>query len=140
MYLGGPFGSTVTGTANVLMAAVLAKGTTVIECAACEPEVQDLSRMLVKMGAQIHGIGSPRLVIEGVERLAGAEHSVIPDRIEAGTFLVAGAATRGDVTVEGAAGTTSLPSSTCSARPGPTSSTSTTPSASAPRSASAAST
>ena len=60
MYLGGPFGSTVTGTANVLMAAVLAKGTTVIDCAACEPEVQDLSRMLVKMGAQIHGIGSPR--------------------------------------------------------------------------------
>jgi len=102
MYLGGPFGSTVTGTANVLMAAVLAKGTTVIDCAACEPEVQDLSRMLVKMGALIHGIGSPRLVVEGVDRLSGAEHSVIPDRIEAGTFLVAAAATRGDVTVEGA--------------------------------------
>jgi UDP-N-acetylglucosamine 1-carboxyvinyltransferase len=102
MYLGGPFGSTVTGTANVLMAAVLARGTTVIECAACEPEVQDLARMLVKMGAIVHGIGSPRLVVEGVDRLSGAEHSVIPDRIEAGTFLVAAAATGGDVSVEGA--------------------------------------
>ena len=102
MYLGGPFGSTVTGTANVLMAAVLAKGVTVIDCAACEPEVQDLCRVLVKMGAQIQGIGSPRLVIEGVDRLAGCEHAVIPDRIEAGTLLLAGAATRGDVTVEGA--------------------------------------
>jgi len=102
MYMGGPFGSTVTGTANVLMAAVLAKNTTVIECAACEPEVQDLARMLVKMGAGIHGIGSPRLVVEGVDRLSGAEHSVIPDRIEAGTYLVAAAATGGDVYVEGA--------------------------------------
>ena len=102
MYLGGPAGSTVTGTANVLMAAVLAKGETVIDCAACEPEVQDLARMLVKMGARIQGIGSPRLVVEGVDGLAGAEHSVIPDRIEAGTFLVAAAATRGDVYVEGA--------------------------------------
>jgi UDP-N-acetylglucosamine 1-carboxyvinyltransferase len=102
MYLGGPFGSTVTGTANVLMAAVLARNTTVIECAACEPEVQDLARMLVKMGANVHGIGSPRLVVEGVDRLSGAEHSVIPDRIEAGTHLVAAAATGGDVSVEGA--------------------------------------
>ena len=102
MYLGGPFGSTVTGTANILMAAVLAKGQTVIECAACEPEVQDLGRMLVKMGAGIHGIGSPRLVIEGVSRLSGAEHTIIPDRIEAGTYLVAAAATGGDVVVEDA--------------------------------------
>jgi UDP-N-acetylglucosamine 1-carboxyvinyltransferase len=102
MYLGGPFGSTVTGTANILMGAVLAKGVTTIDCSACEPEVQDLSRMLVKMGANIQGVGSPRLVVEGVERLSGAEHTVIPDRIEAGTFLVAGAATHGDVTVEGA--------------------------------------
>jgi len=102
MYLGGPFGSSVTGTANILMAATLAKGTTVIDCAACEPEVQDLARVLQKMGACIDGIGSPRLVIEGVDRLGGCEHRVIPDRIEAGTFLVAGAATRGDVTVEGA--------------------------------------
>jgi len=102
MYLGGPFGSSVTGTANVLMAAVLARGTTVIECAACEPEVQDLARMLVKMGADIQGIGSPRLLIEGVEGLSGAEHTVIPDRIEAGTFLLAAAVTGGDVAVEGA--------------------------------------
>jgi UDP-N-acetylglucosamine 1-carboxyvinyltransferase len=102
MYLGGPFGSTVTGTANILMAAVLARGVTVIDCAACEPEVQDLCRVLIKMGAQIQGVGSPRLVIEGVEGLTGCEHSVIPDRIEAGTLLLAGAATGGDVTVEGA--------------------------------------
>jgi len=102
MYLGGPFGSSVTGTANVLMAAVLAEGTTVIDAAACEPEVQDLARVLVKMGATITGIGSPRLVVEGTDRLHGCEHRVIPDRIEAGTYLVAGAATRGDVTVEGA--------------------------------------
>ncbi len=102
MYLGGAFGSTVTGTANVLMAAVLAKGTSVIECAACEPEVQDLARCLNAMGARITGIASPRLVVEGVERLRGIEYTVIPDRIEAGTFLIAGAATGGDVTVEGA--------------------------------------
>jgi len=102
MYLGGPFGSTVTGTANILMAAVLAKGETVIDSAACEPEVQDLARLLVKMGADIQGIGSPRLVVEGVDGLGGAEHTIIPDRIEAGTILVAGAATGGDVVVEGA--------------------------------------
>jgi UDP-N-acetylglucosamine 1-carboxyvinyltransferase len=102
MYMGGPFGSTVTGTGNVLMAAVLAKGTTVIDCAACEPEVQDLARLLVKMGANIQGIGSPRLVIEGVDGLSGAEHRIIPDRIEAGTLLVAAAVTGGDVAVEGA--------------------------------------
>ncbi|HUU11871.1 MAG TPA: UDP-N-acetylglucosamine 1-carboxyvinyltransferase [Phycisphaerae bacterium] len=102
MYLGGPFGSSVTGTANILMAAVLAKGTTVVDCAACEPEVQDLACVLAKMGARIEGIGSPRLVIEGVEGLSGCEHTVIPDRIEAGTLLLAGLVTRGDVTVEGA--------------------------------------
>jgi len=102
MYLGGPFGSSVTGTANILMAATLAKGTTVIDCAACEPEVQDLGHVLQSMGARIEGIGSPRLVVEGVDHLTGCEHRVIPDRIEAGTLLVAGAATRGDVTVEGA--------------------------------------
>ena len=102
MYLGGPFGSTVTGTENVLMAAVLAEGETVIDCAACEPEVQDLASVLVAMGARISGVGSPRLFVEGVRSLHGVEHTVIPDRIEAGTFLVAGAATGGDVTVEGA--------------------------------------
>ena len=102
IYLGGPFGSTVTGTANVLMAATLAAGRTVIEGAACEPEISDLAEFLVKMGARIHGIGSPRLVVDGVDRLHGAVHRVIPDRIEAGTFLVAGAITGGDVTVLGA--------------------------------------
>jgi UDP-N-acetylglucosamine 1-carboxyvinyltransferase len=102
MYLGGPFGSTVTGTENVLMAAVLAEGETVMDGAACEPEVQDLAGVLVAMGAKISGVGSPRLFIEGVRSLHGVEHAVIPDRIEAGTFLVAGAATGGDVTVEGA--------------------------------------
>jgi len=102
MYLGGPFGSTVTGTENILMAAVLAEGATVIDCAACEPEVQDLAHALNKMGAHIEGIGSPRLRVEGVERLAGIEHTIIPDRIEAGTYLIAAAAAGGDVTVEGA--------------------------------------
>lgn len=101
LYLGGPFGPTVTGTANLLMAAVLARGTTVIDFAACEPEVQDLARLLVRMGARIEGIGSPRLVVHGVAELGGAETEVVPDRIEAGTFLVAAAATRGDVRVEG---------------------------------------
>jgi len=102
MYLGGPFGSSVTGTENILMAAVLAKGTTVIDCAACEPEIRDLAGVLTKMGARIEGLGSPRLVVEGVDRLSGCEHTIIPDRVEAGTLLLAGAATRGDVTVEGA--------------------------------------
>lgn len=102
MYLGGPFGSSVTGTENILMAAVLAKGTTVIDCAACEPEIRDLASVLTKMGARIEGLGSPRLVVEGVDRLSGCEHTIIPDRVEAGTLLLAGAATRGDVTVQGA--------------------------------------
>ena len=102
IYLGGPFGSSVLGTANVLMAATLAKGTTVIESAACEPEIADLAKFLVSMGARIEGIGTPRLVIEGVTELDGAEHDVIPDRIEAGTFLIAGAITRGEVIVKGA--------------------------------------
>lgn len=102
VFLGGRYGSTVTGTANILMAAVLAPGITQIDCAACEPEVQDLCRMLVKMGAKITGIGSPMIRIEGVEKLHGCEYSVIPDRIEAGTFLLCGAITRGDVTVHGA--------------------------------------
>ena len=95
IFLGGPFGSTVLGTANVLMAAVLAKGRTVIESAACEPEISDLANCLNKMGAKISGIGSPRLVIDGVGELAGVEHSVISDRIEAGTFMVAAAITKG---------------------------------------------
>ncbi len=91
---------TVTGTENLLMAATLASGTTVLENAAREPEVGDLAELLVKMGAKISGIGGDRLVIEGVEKLHGAEHSVIPDRIEAGTFLCAVAATGGEITVK----------------------------------------
>jgi UDP-N-acetylglucosamine 1-carboxyvinyltransferase len=86
---------TVTGTENVLMAAVLAKGTTVIENAAREPEVSDLAYCLNTLGAKISGVGTDRLVIEGVAQLHDGEHSIIPDRIEAGTFLVAAAATRG---------------------------------------------
>ena len=89
--LGGKFGSTVLGTDNVMMAAVLANGTTVIENAAAEPEVVDLANFLNAMGAKIEGAGTRRIVIEGVQELHGAEHSVIPDRIEAGTFLVAAA-------------------------------------------------
>ncbi|MBV8881014.1 MAG: UDP-N-acetylglucosamine 1-carboxyvinyltransferase [Planctomycetaceae bacterium] len=100
MYLGGPNGSTVTGTENVMMAAVLAPGTTIIECAACEPEVQECARLLVKMGAIIDGIGSPRLTITGVKKLHGCTWDIIPDRIEAGTFMAAAALTGGDVSIE----------------------------------------
>jgi UDP-N-acetylglucosamine 1-carboxyvinyltransferase len=90
---------TVTGTENLLMAAVLAQGETVIENAAREPEVTDLAHMLVAMGAKIDGIGSDRLAIQGVDELHGARHSVVPDRIEAGTFLCAVAAAGGDLTL-----------------------------------------
>lgn len=100
IFLGGSFGSTVTGTCNVLAAAVLADGVSTIESAACEPEVVDFGNLLVSMGARIEGLGTPFLRIEGVDRLSGTEHRVIPDRIEATTFLIAGAMTRGDVTVE----------------------------------------
>jgi len=95
LFLGGPFGSTVLGTANILMAATLAKGQTVIESAACEPEISDLANCLNKMGAKITGIGSPRLTIEGVKELNPVEYKVIGDRIEAGTFMVAAAITGG---------------------------------------------
>lgn len=90
---------TVTGTENLLMAAVLAEGTTIIENAACEPEVEDLANCLNAMGAKIRGAGTSTMTIEGVEALHGAEHSVIADRIEAGSFLCAAAATKGDVLV-----------------------------------------
>ncbi|WP_288410587.1 UDP-N-acetylglucosamine 1-carboxyvinyltransferase [uncultured Herbaspirillum sp.] len=90
---------TVTGTENLLMAAALAEGETVLENAAREPEVGDLANLLVKMGAKIEGIGTDRLVIQGVDKLHGAEHEVIADRIETGTFLCAVAATGGDVTL-----------------------------------------
>ncbi len=89
--LRGKLGPTVLGTDNVMMAAVLAEGVTVIESAAAEPEVVDLANFLNKMGAKIEGAGTRRILIEGVKELHGAEHQVIPDRIEAGTFLVAGA-------------------------------------------------
>ena len=101
IYLGGKFGSSVLATDNVMCAAVLAKGTTVIECAACEPEVVDLANCLNHMGARISGHGSPRITIQGVRRLKGANWSVIPDRIEAGTFILAGAVTRSPITVTG---------------------------------------
>ena len=91
---------TVTGTENLLMAACLAEGTTVLENAAREPEVSDLAELLVKMGAKISGIGSDRLVIEGVSALHGASHSIIPDRIETGTFLCAVAVTGGEITLK----------------------------------------
>ncbi len=100
IFLAGVFGSSVLATANVMCAAVLAKGTTVIEFAACEPEIADLAKFLVKMGANISGIGSPCLTIKGVKKLKPAEHKVISDRIETGTFLIAGAITGGCVTVE----------------------------------------
>ena len=99
IFLGGPFGSTVLGTANVLMAATLAKGRTVIEYAACEPEIVDLANCLNKMGAKITGIGSPRLTIEGVEQLEPVEYEVIPDRIEAGTFMAAAAVTSSELKI-----------------------------------------
>ena len=93
---------TVTGTENLMMAAALAEGVTVIENAAREPEVLDLAACLIAMGAKISGAGSDVITVEGVERLGGARYSVMPDRIETGTFLVAAAATGGDVRVTGA--------------------------------------
>jgi UDP-N-acetylglucosamine 1-carboxyvinyltransferase len=90
---------TVTGTENLVMAACLAEGETVLENCAREPEVVDLARCLIAMGARIRGHGTDVIAIEGVARLGGAEHPVMPDRIEAGTFLVAAAATRGSVTL-----------------------------------------
>ena len=98
--LTGKFGPTVLGTDNVMMAAVLAEGITVIEGAATEPEVVDLANFLNKMGAKIEGAGTRRLIIDGVKELHGAEHDIIPDRIEAGTFLVAGAIAGKGVTIK----------------------------------------
>ena len=91
---------TVTGTENVMMAAVLAYGTTTIRNAACEPEIEDLAALLNKMGAKISGAGTPLMIIEGVEELGEAEHSIIPDRIETGTFIIAAAVTNGDLIIE----------------------------------------
>ena len=102
IFLGGRLGPTVLGTANVMMAATLAEGRTVIESAACEPEVVDLANFLIAMGAKIQGAGSPTITINGVKELFGAEHTVIPDRIEAATFGLAAVTTNGEVLVKGA--------------------------------------
>src|SRR6266550_4415282 len=91
--------TTVTGTENLMMAATLASGKTVLTNAACEPEIADLAELLNKMGARVRGAGTPTIEIEGVEALGGAEHTIIPDRIETGTFLIAAAITRGDVEI-----------------------------------------
>jgi len=101
LYLGGPHGPSLGATVNVLMAATAAEGTTVIESASIEPEVGDLVDFLNRMGADIEGGGTPTLTIQGGKPLRAAEHSVIPDRIEAGTFLAAAAITRGEITIQG---------------------------------------
>jgi UDP-N-acetylglucosamine 1-carboxyvinyltransferase len=92
---------TVTGTENVMMAACLARGTTVLENCACEPEVRDLADLLNAMGARVHGAGEATITIEGVDSLGGAEHTIIPDRIEGGTYLIGALLTDGDVQLEG---------------------------------------
>ena len=97
MYLGGAQGPTVLGTINVLCAAALAEGETVLVGAACEPEVVDCAEMLIKMGAKIRGHGTPEIRIEGVDKLNGCEHRIIPDRIECGTFMIAAAITNGEL-------------------------------------------
>jgi len=92
----------VTGTENLMMAAALARGHTVIENAAREPEIEDLARVINKMGGSVQGAGTAEIHIEGVDELHPIEHSIIPDRIEAGTFMVAAAITKGDVLIKGA--------------------------------------
>jgi UDP-N-acetylglucosamine 1-carboxyvinyltransferase len=100
IYLGGVYGSSVLATDNVMMAAVLASGKTIIESAACEPEVVDLAEFLIKLGAKIKGHGTPVIEIEGVKNLHGAVHTIIPDRIEAGTLILASLITGGDVLIK----------------------------------------
>jgi UDP-N-acetylglucosamine 1-carboxyvinyltransferase len=102
MFLGGRAGSTVLGTANIMMAASLAEGVTRIESAACEPEIVDLAEFLKAMGAKITGAGSPAITVVGVKQLHGAEHELIPDRIEAATYAIAAAATNGEIKLLGA--------------------------------------
>jgi len=102
VFLGGPFGSSVGATVNVMLAAVKAEDVTVIESAACEPDVADVALFLNKMGAKITGAGTPTVTIEGIKELHGTQHEVIPDRIEAGTFMIAAAATGGDISLLGA--------------------------------------
>ena len=100
IFLGGPFGSTVLGTANTMSAATLAKGTTTIESAACEPEIVDLANLLNSMGANIQGAGTPRVTIQGVDELRATDYTVMPDRIVAGTYAIASAITNGDVILD----------------------------------------
>ena len=102
IYLGGHFGSSVLATANTLMASVLAEGETIIEDAACEPEVKDLSNFLVAMGADIEGIGTPTVRVRGVSELRGVEYSIVPDRIEAGTYMIAAILTGGRLFLQNA--------------------------------------
>ena len=102
IYLGGAFGSSVLATANTLMAAVFAKGESIIEHAACEPEIECLVLFLKKMGADIEGEGTPLLKVRGVKKVGGCEFKVIPDRIEAGTFIAASLATKSPLRIEGA--------------------------------------
>jgi UDP-N-acetylglucosamine 1-carboxyvinyltransferase len=99
--LAGPYGSSVTGTANVLSAAVLAQGTSILTNAAREPEIEDLVHFLNRLGARIEGAGTSQLIVRGVSQLGGATHRIIPDRIEAATWLLAAAATHGRVQVDG---------------------------------------
>ncbi|MCD6407482.1 UDP-N-acetylglucosamine 1-carboxyvinyltransferase [bacterium] len=100
IFLGGNFGSSVLATANVLTAATLAKGETIIEFAACEPEIVDLARFLKKMGAKIYGEGSHLIRIEGVKKLKSVEYTIIPDRIEAGTYILCGYITKSKIKVK----------------------------------------
>jgi UDP-N-acetylglucosamine 1-carboxyvinyltransferase len=100
MYLGGEYGSSVLATDNVMMAACFAQGKTVIEAAACEPEVADLAEFLIKMGARIKGHGTPVIEVEGTKYLHGASHHIIPDRIEAGTLMLAALITHGDILIK----------------------------------------
>jgi UDP-N-acetylglucosamine 1-carboxyvinyltransferase len=102
IYLGGHFGSSVLATCNTLMVAVMAEGETIIEDAACEPEVADLANFLVAMGADIKGIGTPTIKVRGVSKLKGVEYSIIPDRIEAGTYMIAAVMTGGRLFLESA--------------------------------------
>ena len=102
IYLGGVFGSSVLATDNIMMAAVLAKGETIIESAACEPEVEDLGNFLNSMGAKITGHGTPKITIKGVKELHGANYSITSDRIEAATFVLLAAATKSPITVTNA--------------------------------------
>ncbi|MCK5081895.1 MAG: UDP-N-acetylglucosamine 1-carboxyvinyltransferase [Candidatus Omnitrophica bacterium] len=101
IYLGGMFGSSVLATANILMAATLAKGQTIIESAACEPEIENLTQFLIAMGAKIKGKGSHCLMVTGVKKLRGVSFRIIPDRIEAGTYILMAAATKSSITLRG---------------------------------------